>query len=264
MYVEMDKKEIEKLKYFIKTGIVVLTFILILGVAIKYIPKVVTVTTSASSKKLPIYSVEKEDNKIALSFDAAWDNKYTDEILEILDKYHIKATFFVTGSWVDKFPQDIKAIAAAGHDIGNHSENHKHMSSLSKEESIEEIMKVHNKVKELTGMEMKLFRAPYSDYSNKLIDATKEVGYYSIEWNVDSEDWKDYGADSIISSVINNKNLGNGSIILCHNDAKYIKDALEPMILGLLEKGYEIVPVSKLIFTNDYYLDHKGRQFERR
>lgn len=262
--IKLDEYEKKILIYFVKTGIVVLSFLVVIGLGIKYIPKVVTVTNSANSRKLPIYCVDEEENKISLSFDVAWGNEDTNEILEILGKYDIKATFFLTGSWVDKFPEDIKAIAAAGHDIGNHSESHKHMSNLSKEQSIEEIMKVHNKVKELTGIEMQLFRAPYSNYSNELIDATKEVGYHCIEWNVDSQDWKDYGAESIINSVVNNKNLGNGSIILCHTDAKYIKDALEPMILGLLDKGYKIIPVSELIYTNDYYMDNEGRQYERK
>jgi polysaccharide deacetylase family sporulation protein PdaB len=261
---KLDEKQKEKLKYFVKTGIVVLSFLVVIGLGIKYIPKVVTVTNSANSRKLPIYCVDEDENKVALSFDAAWGNEDTAEILDILAKYDIKVTFFMTGGWVEKFPEDVKAIAAAGHDLGNHSENHKHMSQISKEKSIDEIMKVHNKVKELTGIEMSLFRPPYGDFNNTLIDATKEAGYHCIQWDVDSLDWKDYGVDSIINSVVNNKHLGNGSIILCHNGAKYIKDALEPMIKGLLDKGYKIVPISELIYTGDYYMDHEGRQFEKK
>lgn len=260
--IKLDEYEKKILKYFVKTGIVVLSFLVVIGLGIKYIPKVVTVTNSANSRKLPIYCVDEEENKISLSFDAAWGNEDTAEILDILAKYDIKVTFFMTGGWVEKFPEDVKAIAAAGHDLGNHSENHKHMSQISMEKSIEEIMKVHNKVKELTGIEMNLFRPPYDDFNNTLIDATKEAGYHCVLWNVDSLDWKDYGVDSIINSVVNNKHLGNGSIILCHNGAKYIKDALEPMIKGLLDKGYKIVPISELIYTGDYYMDHEGRQYQ--
>ncbi len=169
----------------------------------------------------------------------------------------------MTGGWIEKYPDDVKAIAAAGHDLGNHSENHKHMSQLSKEQSIEEIMKPHNKVKELTGIDMNLFRPPYGDYNNTLIQATREAGYHCIQWDVDSLDWKDYGAKSIVDTVVNNNHLGNGSIILCHNGAKYTKDALESMITGLKDKGYEIVPISQLIYTGEYYMDHEGRQFEK-
>lgn len=168
----------------------------------------------------------------------------------------------MTGGWIEKYPDDVKAIAAAGHDLGNHSENHKQMSKLSKEECIAELKKPHDKVKELTGKDMTLFRPPYGDYNNTLIAAAKETGYYTIQWDVDSLDWKDYGVDSIINMVVNNKHLGNGSIILCHNGAKFTADALEKMITGLQKKGYEIVPISQLIYTDNYHIDHEGRQIK--
>ena len=123
-------------------------------------------------------------------------------------------------------------------------------------------MKVHEKVKELTGVDMNLFRPPYGDYDDAVILNAKENGYYTIQWDVDSLDWKDYGVDSIIDTVVNHKNLGNGSIILCHNGAKYTKEALEAMIVGLKEKGYEIVPVSELIYREDYHMDVTGRQIK--
>ncbi len=88
--------------------------------------------------------------------------------------------------------------------------------------------------------------------------------FFLFASRVDSLDWKDYGVDSIIDMVVNNKHLGSGSIILCHNGAKYTKDALEAMIEGLQNKGYKIVPVSQLIYTGDYYMDHEGRQFEKK
>ena len=145
--------------------------------------------------------------------------------------------------------------------MGNHSENHKNMSQLSDEEKKEELMKVHNKVQELTGYEMFLFRPPYGDYDNAVVKVAKDCGYFTIQWDVDSLDWKDYGTDSIVSKVLNHEHLGNGSIILMHNGAKYTKDALPRVIAGLQEKGYEIVPVSSLIYTENYEMDHEGRQF---
>jgi peptidoglycan/xylan/chitin deacetylase (PgdA/CDA1 family) len=169
----------------------------------------------------------------------------------------------MTGGWVEKYPDDVKSIAAAGHDLGNHSENHKQMSQLSKEQCVEEIMNVHDKVKALTGKDMTLFRPPYGDFNNTLIKATNECGYHCIQWDVDSLDWKDYGVESIVNTVVNHKHLGNGSIILCHNGAKFTKDALENMIEGLQGKGYQIVPISELIYAGEYYMDHEGRQFEK-
>ncbi len=242
-----------KLKALAIATIIILGFIL--GVS-----KAATVSNTVGGKELPIYSVETDEKKVALSFDAAWGNEDTQMILDTLEKYNVKATFFMTGGWVEKFPDDVKAICEAGHDLGNHSQNHKNMSQLSDEQKTEELMTVHNKVKELTGVEMELFRPPYGDYDDTVILNATENGYYTIQWDVDSLDWKDYGVDSIIDTVVNHKNLGNGSIILCHNGAKYTADALDTMITELKEKGYEIVPVSELIYKSDYHMDVTGRQ----
>jgi polysaccharide deacetylase family sporulation protein PdaB len=213
-----------------------------------------------SERKLPIYCVQTDAPKVALSFDAAWGNEDTSTLLSILESHQVKATFFMTGGWVESYPDDVKAIAAAGHDLGNHSENHKQMSQLSASECKEEIQKVHDKVKELTGQDMTLFRPPYGDYNDTLVEAANSLGYHAIQWDVDSLDWKDYGADAIVSKVLNHSHLGNGSIILMHNGAKYTKDALDQVIEGLQEKGFELVPVSELIYTENYEMDHEGRQ----
>jgi polysaccharide deacetylase family sporulation protein PdaB len=241
-----------------------ITIILAIAIALagsyKYIGGYVTVSSNVNGRELPIYCVQTEEKKVALSFDAAWGNEDTKEILNILKKHDIHVTFFMTGGWVEKYLDDVKAIHEAGHDLGNHSENHKNMSQLSEEEKTSELMTVHNKVKELTGVEMNLFRPPYGDYDDAVILNATKNGYYTIQWDVDSLDWKDYGVDSIVDTVVNHKNLGNGSIILCHNGAKYTKDALEAMITGLKEKGYEIVPVSELIYRENYHMDVTGRQ----
>ena len=189
-----------------------------------------------------------------------WGNEDTADLLSTLDKYQVKTTFFMTGGWVESYPDDVKAIAEAGHDLGNHSENHKQMSQISADECKEEIRQVHDQVKELTGKEMTLFRPPYGDYNDTLIDAAGELGYHTIQGDVDSLDWKDYGADAIVSKVLDHPHLGNGSIILMHNGAKYTKDALPRVISGLQEKGFEIVPVSQLIYKENYEMDHEGRQ----
>lgn len=228
----------------------------------KYVSGFASVSSNVNGRELPIYCVETEEKKVALSFDAAWGNEDTRKLLEILKKHKVHVTFFMTGGWVESYPEDVKAIYKAGHDLGNHSENHKNMSQLSDEEKTKEIMSVHNKVKELTGVEMQLFRPPYGDYDDEVVLNAKKNGYYAIQWDVDSLDWKDYGVDSIIDTVVNHKNLGNGSIILCHNGAKYTAEALEAVIAGLQEKGYEIVPISELIYKEDYHMDVTGRQIK--
>lgn len=247
-----------------KSGIVWLGALALAAVAFVSVPKAVTVSSSSAvnGRELPIYCVETEKPQIALSFDAAWGNEDTAKILEILAKHNVHVTFFMTGGWVESYPDDVKAILAAGHDLGNHSENHKNMSQLSDEQCKDELMKVHNKVKELTGYEMFLFRPPYGDYDNHVITNARDCGYYAIQWDIDSLDWKDYGAESILEKVINNEHLGNGSIILCHNGAKYTAQALDSLITGLQEKGYELVPISQLIYRDGYHMDAEGRQIK--
>ena len=181
-------------------------------------------------------------------------------LMDILAKYNVKVTFFMTGGWVNKYPEDVKYIAEQGHDLGNHSLSHKEMSKLSVSEITQELQAVHDKVKELTGIEMDLFRPPYGDYDNEVITTAQDVGYFTVQWDVDSLDWKDYGADSIVKTVCSHKNLKNGSIILMHNGAKYTPQALEQVIQGLLAQGYEIVPISELIIRDSYHLDHTGMQ----
>lgn len=247
----------EKFNWKILFGIA----ILLIGAGVG-LSKTVNVSNTVNGKELPIYSVETDEKKVALSFDAAWGNEDTQQILDILAKYDVHVTFFMTGGWVESYPEDVKKIQEAGHDLANHSENHKNMSQLSDSECQEELMKVHNKVKELTGTDMILFRPPYGDYDNHVITNAKECGYYTIQWDVDSLDWKDYGVDSIIKTVTEHKNLQNGSIILMHNGAKYTAQALPTVIEKLQEKGYEIVPISELIYKDDYHLDVTGRQIK--
>ena len=218
------------------------------------------VSHTVGNRELPIYCVATEENKVALSFDAAWGNEDTARILEILRKHKVHVTFFMTGGWVESYPEDVKAILADGHDLGNHSEHHYDMTQLSDADARKELQSVHNKVKELTGYEMFLFRPPYGAYDNHVVTCAKSLGYYSIQWDVDSLDWKDYGVDSILRTVCEHKHLGKGSIILCHNGAKYTADALDRLLTTLQQKGFEIVPISELIYKEDYYLDTEGRQ----
>ena len=154
----------------------------------------------------------------------------------------------------------VKEIYARGHDLGNHSENHKQMSKLSEAEQIQEISAVDAKIKEITGYDCFLFRPPYGDYNSTLIKTTYGINHYPIQWDVDSLDWKDYGVSNIIKTVTQHKALGNGSIILMHNGAKYTAQALETVITSLQEQGYTLVPISQLIIKDNFHMDGTGRQ----
>ena len=218
------------------------------------------VSAASTQRQLPIYCVQREDKVCSLTFDAAWGNDDTARILEILAKHNVHATFFMTGGWVDSYPDDVKAIYEGGHDLGNHSQNHKNMSQLSDTEIRNEIMSVHEKVKALTGYDMFLFRPPYGDYDNEVITGVLSCGYYPIQWSIDSLDWKDYGVDDIITRICDNKQLTGGAIILCHNGAKYTADALDTLLTQLEEKGFQFVPISELIYRENYHLDVTGKQ----
>ena len=231
-------------------------------VCVKFSPLATSVFSSVAetNRRLPIYCVKTDEKKVAISFDAAWGADDTDELLRILRENDVKTTFFMCGYWVEKYPEEVMKIASEGHDLGNHSSTHPHMSKLSAEQIKKELADTHDKVYNLTGVEMDLFRPPFGEYTNDVITTAEECGYYTIQWDVDSLDWKEYGTDHEINQVLNHKHLGNGSIILFHNDARYTPSALDAIIKGLKEKGYEIVPVSDLIIRDPYTIDHEGRQ----
>ena len=212
----------------------------------------------SNKKELPIYSVETKEKKLAISFDAAWGDDFTIEILDILDKYDVKSTFFLVGFWVDKYPDHVKEIYKRGHDVGNHSTNHPYMSKLSEDEILKELNITGNKIQDLIKEKPILFRPPFGDYNNRLIDVCRDNGYYVIQWDVDSLDWKEMGVQPVVDRVV--RNVKDGSIVLFHNNAKYVLEYLPLIIDRLQDEGYEIVPISQLIYKDNYYMDNTGRQ----
>ena len=214
------------------------------------------VQTAAEPKEVPVYRVESGKKQVAISFDAAWGDEETPQLLEILDKYEVKATFFLVGDWVDKYPEDVKEIAAHGNDIGNHSDTHPHMPQLSGEKMTDEIRHCNEKIEALTGHAPTLFRAPYGDYDNNLVKTVKGLGMYCVQWDVDSLDWKDPTPDQLTRNVL--KKVTDGSIVLMHNGAKNTPAALPGIIEGIRDKGYEIVLIKDLIPDGEYYTDVQG------
>lgn len=216
---------------------------------------------SPSTKPLPVYSVDTDEKKISISFDAAWGEEKTDEILKILKDRKIKTTFFLVGYWVDKYPDRVKQIFNDGHEIGNHSNTHPHMSTLSKADMVKELKNLSDKVEAVTGVRPDLFRPPYGDYNGQLVLTSREQGYEIVQWDCDSLDWKNLGKEHMVKQVVNG--VGNGSIILFHNNSQYITQALPIILDELLRQGYEIVPVSELILRENYWIDHTGRQYAK-
>lgn len=215
-------------------------------------------TVFGEVKRLPIYSVDTPEKKISISFDAAWGNEHTVPILDILDKYKVKTTFFLVEFWVDEFPEDVKEIRARGHELGNHSSTHPDMSKLSAEEMAKELQGPAGKIEQLTGAKTTLFRPPFGAYSNELINVAEANGYYVIQWDVDSLDWKDISAEQIVERVT--RNVKSGSIVLFHNNAQYVETYLPLILQKLQADGYEIVPIGELIMKENFQMDHTGKQ----
>ena len=178
-----------------------------------------------------------------------------------MDKYDVKTTFFLVGFWVDKYPEYVKEIHNRGHEVGNHSSNHPYMTKLSNDQIAEELNKTGSKIFELTGEKPILFRPPYGDYNDNVIKICRENGYYAIQWDVDSLDWKELGTQAVVDRVT--RNVSDGSIVLFHNNAKYVSEYLPLVLAKLKEEGYEIVPVSELIYKDNFYMDNTGRQYKR-
>ena len=210
------------------------------------------------ARSLPIYNVERADNKISISFDCAWGVDYTDSLLETLEKYNVHATFFAVQFWTEKYPAYVKKISAAGHEIGTHSATHPYMSRLSETEIRAEMTSSISAIEKLTGKKVELFRPPYGDYDNLLIDTVNAMGVYPIQWDVDSLDWKDLTASDILARIT--ERVKSGSIILCHNNGLHTAEALPLVIEALRAKGFEFVPIGELIYRENYRIDAAGKQ----
>ncbi len=215
------------------------------------------VGVSASKRSLPVYSVERDGRYISLTFDAAWGNEDTQQLIDILGSYGVRATFFLVGDWVEKYPESVEALAAAGHEIMNHSDDHAHFTQLSPAEIEANITACNARIEALTGVCPTLFRCPYGEYDDSVIDTVGAMGLTAIQWDVDSLDWQGLSADDIISRVTGA--AAPGSIVLFHNAAENTPEALGAIIEFLLADGYEIVPVSELLLAGDYSIDHTGR-----
>lgn len=216
------------------------------------------VGAAATSRQLPIYCVQRDQKMLSISFDAAWGNEDTQQLIDILGSYNVKATFFVVGDWVDRYPESVKALHDAGHEIMNHSNTHAHLPQLSAQQIMDDLNACNDKIEAITGNRPTLIRLPYGDYDDNSIRTIRSMGMEPIQWDVDSLDWKDLSAGDITKRVTSK--VCPGSIVLFHNAAKHTPEALPGIIQCLLQEGYTFVPISQLILTGDYTIDHTGKQ----
>lgn len=213
----------------------------------------------ARGSEVPIYSAEREDNAVCITFDTAWGNEDMDDILAALRAARCRATFFVTGAWAKEHPEDIKKMYNEGHEIANHSDNHKHMNTLSETEMLDEIKKCEDTVRSLTGQEEVLFRAPYGEYSKTLVRLCKNTGRYVVQWSVDSLDYKGLSAEEMKKRIL--PKLKSGDIILFHTGTENTASALAEILEEIKSKGFEFLTAWDMIYKDNFTIDAAGRQF---
>ncbi len=218
-------------------------------------------TFATAKRELPIYGVERNDGKIAISFDCAWGTEYTDKILETLDFYGVKCTFFAVEFWTEKYPEYVKKIAENGHEIGTHSATHSKMSLMSAADIEKELTSSAAAIEKITGKKVELFRPPFGDYDDELIRTAEKLGYYTVQWSVDSLDWKDLSAEEIATRIINK--VKSGSIILCHNNGLHTAESLPLVFSELIKRGYEFAPIGELIYRENYEIKRDGTQVQK-
>ena len=143
------------------------------------------VGASAATRQLPIYCVQKDYKLVSISFDAAWGNEDTQQLIDILGQYQVPATFFIVGEWVDKYPESVKALHDAGHEVMNHSNTHAHYPQLSAGEVVADLNACNDKIEKITGVRPTLVRLPYGDYDDNSVNAVRSIGMEPIQWDVE-------------------------------------------------------------------------------
>lgn len=213
-----------------------------------------------AARRVPIYAVQTDTKKIAITFDAAYGSEETTKIINILKEKNVKATFFLVGFWVEKYPELVKLLDESGIEIGSHSNTHPYMSKLTQEQMRVELETSRNLIKNITGKEVTLFRPPYGDYNDTLINVCDELNFKAIQWSVDSLDWKGLNTSQMLERII--PDIAGGGIILFHNNSDHIVEALPVIIDSLLEQGYELVCLSDLIYDSNYTINNNGIQIK--
>lgn len=231
---------------------VIIGILMLLGVAGR------TMHTAASPKELPIYSVETQEKVAALGINCAWDDSDIDQLLKLLENRKIKATFFLVGDWCDQYPQAVKRLSDAGHELASHSDSHPDMTKLTREQITAELTLSKQKIEELSGQQIHLFRPPSGAYNNLVVSTARALGWEVIQWSNDSIDWKTPSVSEMVERVC--KKAAPGDIMLWHAGKKNTPAALEQVLDRLIADGYRFVQVGELIYPQPYTINHAGRQ----
>ena len=255
MFFIFNKEKI--MSYFVAFSTVAVLFTISIFVNNKQTLEV----SSSTNENLPIYNVQTEENEVSLTMNCAWNADDIDSILDTLNKCNVKITFFIVGDWADKYPEAVKKISENGHEIGNHSNTHPHVNKLNIDKNCEEITKCSEKLKNITGKEVNLYRCPYGEYNNTVINAANSLNYYSIQWSLDTLDYTGLTGNEMWNRL--DRKLKRGDIILMHNGTKHTADSLELLIKNIQSKGLEIKKVSDILYKDNYKINENGTQIKK-
>ena len=222
--------------------------ILIITTVLVFFNSIFIYSESINDEEIFIKNGSRDKKLIALTFDDGPHPKETNQVLDVLKKYNIKATFFIAGKHANWYPKALVRASKEGHEIGNHTFNHPDISNLTKSQLEEEILKCEDILIKLTGKKPTLFRPPYGSYKQEeLALIAKKLKYKIVLWtSVDARDWENPGSKVIVNKIINN--VKNGDIILLHDYAtNNTVEALDMLIPKMIEKGFKFVTVSEII-----------------
>lgn len=241
----------EKIKSYL---ISVSTVIILLVVSVALQKNIIngTVETGASITKMPINKIDIKEKEVAISINCIENMDNINNILDTLSKTKSKATFFVTGEIVDKYPEEIKKIKNNGNEIGSLSNTYTSLKKMTNEEVLKQIQECNKKIENLTNEEPTLFRTPYGEYNNSIIETIQNENMEVIGWNIDSLDSNGLTDEKIWEQI--EENLTEGSIILMHNE--YIGNSLENIITNIQKRGYRVNAVSDIMHKNNYQVDN--------
>ena len=243
------------LKKDITLIVLMLLWIFVIIFAVSY---TLATTASAGERKLPVYSVDTDDRKIALTFNCAWGTEGLDGLLHLLSEENIKCTFFFVGDFAGQHPEAVRKIYNAGHETGNHSMKHIDPVTQDFAEIVSDINACNELLFSLTGVTPVLYRAPSGSYDNKTVEAAQSLGMTAVQWDVDSIDWKNPSPEKIVSRVTGK--AANGSIVLFHLGKENTLEALPSVIRSLKNQGFSFCTVGELLIEGDTWIDSTGKQ----
>ena len=203
-----------------------------------------TIETSTQLSKQPIYKVETQRKKVAISINCSENVENIDSLIESLSKMQTKATFYVTGAVAEQYPDEIKKIAT-NNEIGNLSYHYTRLKNKKIEIIKSEISKCTEQIEKVTDKKVKTFRVPYGEFTNDIVQEAENQNLKTVQWNIDTLDYNGLNSEEMCERV--NEGLTPGSIILLHNNGKYTPQSLENIIRNLQKQQYEICTVSELI-----------------